>query len=205
MHCHIGNVIIAIRNSLEGSRSKIGEMYRQLPLSRINGKVSQHCLKILDNETKRMRELSYQVVERCGCAMQVTHGLPCACQIHESLVAQKGLYSRQIHPYWKTLIIGDGVDIPVFADGDESTEEAAHFRSLVDEVMGSDPAMRRNVSRIIEEELHPDHTNLEEPHVNHNVRGRRRNNDTRRDPSYFEHVHRQNSQHDTRQTDTGKS
>ncbi|XP_021736242.1 protein FAR1-RELATED SEQUENCE 5-like [Chenopodium quinoa] len=79
VHCHIGNRIIQIRNDLKASRSKIGQMYRQLPLSRINGKESQHCLKVLDKETKRMRDLSYQVHERCGCAMRVTHGLPCAC------------------------------------------------------------------------------------------------------------------------------
>ncbi|XP_021720027.1 uncharacterized protein LOC110687714 [Chenopodium quinoa] len=200
VHCHIGNQIIEICNGLEASRSKIGEKYRQLPLSRINGKVSQHCLKILDDETTRMRELSYQVYEHCGCAMRVTHGLPCAFQIHDSLVAQSGLYIRQIHPFWKTLVIGDGVDIPVFVD--DSTEEAAHFRSLVDEVIGSDPAILRNVSRIIEEELHPHHTNLEEPHVNHNVRGRRRNNDTKRDPYNFEHVNRRNSQRGTQQTGT---
>ncbi|XP_021774364.1 protein FAR1-RELATED SEQUENCE 5-like [Chenopodium quinoa] len=59
VHSHIGNQIIAIRNGLEASRSKIGQKYRQLPLSRINGKVSQHCLKVLDEETRRMRELSY--------------------------------------------------------------------------------------------------------------------------------------------------
>ncbi|XP_021773618.1 uncharacterized protein LOC110737590 [Chenopodium quinoa] len=186
--------------NLEASRSKIGEKYRQLPLSRINGKVSQHCLKILDDETRRMRELSYQIYERCGCAIRVTHGLPCVCRIHDSLVAQSGLYIRQIHPFWKTLVIGDDVDIPVFVN--DSTKEAAHFRSLVDEVIGSDPAILRNVSRIIEEELHPDHTNLEEPHVNHNVQGRRRNNDTRHDPCYFVHVNRRNTQRGTQQTCT---
>ncbi|XP_021775081.1 protein FAR1-RELATED SEQUENCE 6-like [Chenopodium quinoa] len=143
VHCHIGNRIIQIRNDLEASRSKIGQMYRQLPLSRINGKVSQHCLKVLDNETKRMRDLSYQVHERCGCAMRVTHGLPCACQIHDSIVAQTGLYSSQIHSFWKTLVIGDGVNIPEVVN--DSTEEAAHFRSLIDEVMESDPTVRQNV------------------------------------------------------------
>ncbi|XP_021762236.1 uncharacterized protein LOC110727010 [Chenopodium quinoa] len=159
VHCHIGYQIIAIRNGLEASRSKIGEKYRQLPLSRINGKVSQHCLKVLDDETRR---------------------------------------TRQIHPFWKTLVVG--VDIPVFVN--DSTEEATHFRSLVDEVIGSDPVVLRNVSRIIEEELHPDHTNLEEPHVNHNVRGQRRNNDTRRDPCYIEHVNRRHTQRGTQQTGT---
>ncbi|XP_021762361.1 uncharacterized protein LOC110727130 [Chenopodium quinoa] len=47
VHCHIGNQIIAIRNGLEASRSKIGQKYRHFPLSHTNGKVSQHCLKVL--------------------------------------------------------------------------------------------------------------------------------------------------------------
>ncbi|XP_021771779.1 PKS-NRPS hybrid synthetase CHGG_01239-like [Chenopodium quinoa] len=199
VHCHIGNQIIAIRNGLEASRLKIGQKYRQLPPSRINSKVSQHCLKVLDDETKRMRELSYQVYERCGCAMRVTHGLPCACQIHDSLAAGIGLYIRQIHPFWKTLVIGNGDDGPVF--GNDSVEDAAHFRSLMDEVIGSDPAVLRNVSCIIEEELHPDHSDLGDPAVNHQVCGRRRNNDTRHDPCYFEHVNRQNTARGARQTE----
>ncbi|XP_021765427.1 protein FAR1-RELATED SEQUENCE 5-like [Chenopodium quinoa] len=82
---------------------------------------------------------------------------------------KNGKMETQIHPFWSTLVIGDGVDIPVFVN--DSTKEVAHFRSLVDEVIGSDPTILRNVSCIIEEELQPDHTNLEEPHVNHNVRG----------------------------------
>ncbi|XP_021775615.1 uncharacterized protein LOC110739478 [Chenopodium quinoa] len=159
VHCHIGNQIIAIRNDLEASRSKIGQKYRQLPLSRINGKVSQHCLKILDKETKRKRDLSYQ--------------------------------------FWKTLVIGNGNDGTTF--GNDATEDATHFRNLMDEVLDSDNAILRNVTRIIEEELHPDHDNLQEPHINHRVRGRQRNNDTRRDQSYFEHVNRRNSQSGQRQ------
>ncbi|XP_021775994.1 uncharacterized protein LOC110739820 [Chenopodium quinoa] len=198
VHSHIGNQIIAIRNGLEASRSKIGQKYRQLPLSRINGKVSQHCLKVLDEETRRMRELSYQVHERCGCAMRVTHGLPCACQIHDSLAAGTGLYIRQIHPFWRTLVIGSGEHGTV--PDNDSTEDAAHFRSLMDEVFDSDPAVLRNVSRIIEEELHSDHSDLREPAANHQVRGRPRHNDTRRDRSYFEHVNRQHTVRGARQT-----
>ncbi|XP_021767885.1 uncharacterized protein LOC110732275 [Chenopodium quinoa] len=138
---------------------------------------------------------------------QVLHlGNTSTCRVESQHSAVKmwcesstGLYIRQIHLLWKTLVIGDGIDVPVFVN--DSTEEAAHFRSLDDEVISSDPAILRNVSCIIEEELHPDHSNLEDPHVNHNVRGRRRNNDTRRDPCYFEHVNCENNQHGAQQTE----
>ncbi|XP_021740424.1 uncharacterized protein LOC110706781 [Chenopodium quinoa] len=136
--CGVESQHSAVKMWFESSTG-FGEKYRQLPLSRINGKVSQHCLKVLDDETRRMRELSYQVYVHCGCAMRVTHGFPCACQIHDLLVAQTSFYIKISHPFWKTLVIGDGVDVPVFVN--DSTEETAHFRSLVDEVIGSDPAI----------------------------------------------------------------
>ncbi|XP_021747898.1 uncharacterized protein LOC110713760 [Chenopodium quinoa] len=159
-----------------------------------------------------MRGLSYEVHERCGCALRITHGIPCACQIHDSMRVKKGLYCTQIHPFWQSLVIGDGVDIPEFVD--ESAEEATHFRSLVDEVLASDPVTVRNVSRIIEDEMHPNHSDLEEPEVNHSTRGRPRDHSTRRNRSHFENVERnssgrrgrmsgQHSSRQNRQTESG--
>ncbi|XP_021725921.1 uncharacterized protein LOC110693105 [Chenopodium quinoa] len=191
VHCQIGNQIVGIRNALEASRSKVGEKYRHMPLQRLNKKVSHHCLFVLYDEIQRMRGLSYEVHERCGCALRITHGIPCACQIHDSMRDKKGLYCSQIHPFWQSLVIGDGVDIPEFVD--ESAEEAAHFRSLVDEVLASDPVTVRNVSRIIEDEMHPNHSDLEEPEVNHSTRGRPRDHSTRRNRSHFENVERNSS------------
>ncbi|XP_021749470.1 uncharacterized protein LOC110715209 [Chenopodium quinoa] len=217
VHCQIGNQIVGIRNVLEASRSKVGEKYRHMPLQRINQKVSHHCLSVLYDEIERMRGLSYEVHERCGCALRITHGIPCACQIHDSMRDKKGLYCSQNHPFWQSLVIGDGVDIPEFVD--ESAEEATHFRSLVDEVLASDPVTVRNVSvrnvsRIIEDEMHPNHSDLEEPEVNHSTRGRPRDHSTRRNRSHFENVERnssgcrgrrpgQHSSRQNRQTESG--
>ncbi|XP_021756142.1 uncharacterized protein LOC110721312 [Chenopodium quinoa] len=191
VHCQIGNQIVGIRNALEASRSKVGEKYRHMPLQRLNGKVSHYCLSVLYDETERLRELSCEVHVRCRCALWITNGIPCACQIYDSMRDKKWLYCSQIHPFWQSLVIGDDVDIPEFVN--ESAEEETHFRSLVNEVLASDPVTIWNVSRIIEDELHPNHSNIEEPEVNHSTRGRPQDRSTKRDCSHFENVERNTS------------
>ncbi|XP_021762658.1 uncharacterized protein LOC110727404 [Chenopodium quinoa] len=188
VHCSIENQIIAIRNGLEACRATHGQKYKQKPLHQLNGKVSHYCLSILLGETNRMRGLSTDVHRRCGCALRTTHGLPCACQIYDSITAGKGLYTKDIHPYWRTLVIGEGVDIPDIVD--ENDEDRAHFRTLVDQVIASDPVMLRHVSRVIEGEMDPNYDDLQEPRVNPRVRGRPPERRNRRDHSFFEHVQR---------------
>ncbi|XP_021714665.1 protein FAR1-RELATED SEQUENCE 5-like [Chenopodium quinoa] len=148
VHCSIENQIIAIRNGLEACRATHGQKYKQKPLHQLNGKVSHYCLSILLGETNRMRGLSTNVHRRCGCALRTTHGLPSACQIYDLITAGKRLYTKNIHPYWRTLVIRAVVDIPDIVD--ENDEDRAYFRTLVDRVIASDPVMLRHVSRVIE-------------------------------------------------------
>ncbi|XP_021741277.1 uncharacterized protein LOC110707563 [Chenopodium quinoa] len=131
-----------------------------------------------------MRGLSTDVHRRCGCALRTTHVLPCACQIYDSITAGKGLYTKDIHPYWRTLVIGAGVDIPDIVD--ENDEDRAYFRTFVDQVIASDPVMLRHVSRVIEGEMDPNYDDLQEPRV----RGRPPERRNMRDRSFFEHVQR---------------
>ena len=189
VHCSMENQIVGIKNALEASRATTGQRYKIPALSRLNGKVSHYCLSILLDEIHRMQGLSVDVHETCGCAFQSTHGVPCACQIYDLLAAGKGIYTNLIHPYWKTLVIGAGVDIPQFVD--ENEEDRQHFRGLYDEVAASDPVVLRRVSRVIEEELNPNYDDLREPEVNTQTKGRPNlNRSTRREPSFFEHVER---------------
>ncbi|XP_021773620.1 uncharacterized protein LOC110737591 [Chenopodium quinoa] len=164
VHYSIGNQIIAIRNGLEACRTTHGQKYKQKPLHQLNGKVSHYCLSILLGETNRMRGLSMDVHRRCGCALRTTHGLPYACQIYDSITARKGLYTKNIHPYWRTLVIGVGVDISDIVD--ENDEDRAHFRTLVDQVIASDSVILKHVSRVIEGEMDFNYDDLQEPRVN---------------------------------------
>ncbi|XP_021717947.1 PKS-NRPS hybrid synthetase CHGG_01239-like [Chenopodium quinoa] len=198
VHCSIENQIIAIRNGLEACRATHGQKYKHKPLHQLNGKVSHYCLSILLGETNMMRGLSTDVHRRCGCALRTTHGLPCACQIYDSITAGKGLYTKDIHPYWRTLVIGAGVDIPDIVD--ENDEDRAHFRTLIDQVIASDPVMLRHVSRVIEGETDPNYDDLQEPQVNPRVRGRPPKRRNRRDRSFFEHVQRNGRDNRSRST-----
>ncbi|XP_021738223.1 protein FAR1-RELATED SEQUENCE 5-like [Chenopodium quinoa] len=82
----------------------------------------------------------------------------------------KGLYTKNIHPYWRTLIIGAGVDIPDIVD--ENDEDRAHCRTLVDQVISSDHVMLRHVSQVVEGEMDPNYDDLLEPRVNPRVTSR---------------------------------
>jgi len=154
----------------------------------INDRVSHHCLSLLTQDLKRMQDLSDEIEYRCGCAFLTTHEIPCACTMYECLASGDGIYLEQIHSFWKTLVIGEGVQMSEFVD--QSAQDVEHFRKLVDEISESDPAVIRSASRILYEQLHPDQSNYGEPEENTKVRGRPRGKSTRRDPSAFEYAER---------------
>ena len=65
--------------------------------------VSIFALEQVLLEHNRMLELGDYVFDKCGCALQSTHGLPCACYLYLSITSQGALYLDNIHPFWKTL------------------------------------------------------------------------------------------------------
>ena len=112
-----------------------------------------------------MLELGDYVFDKCGCALQSTHGLPCASYFYLSIRSQGSLYLDDIHPFWKTLTY-----IEVEADANERVRHAniddkEYFQSLVDVVLKADPAVVRRMSQVLEDELHPDGTDIPEPHA----------------------------------------
>uniref|UniRef100_A0A803N9I2 Uncharacterized protein n=1 Tax=Chenopodium quinoa TaxID=63459 RepID=A0A803N9I2_CHEQI len=149
VHNNIEGMLIEIRHHLEDSRWRMGSQHNIMPLLHLNGFMSFRGLDILQDELKRMRELSDDVLDRCRCALLTTHGLPCARTMWTAILAGTRLYLDQVHPFWKTLVIGEGVDIPVFAD--ESEQDEALFRSLVDEVLDRDPSFVRGNDLNLEE------------------------------------------------------
>ena len=93
-----------------------------------------------------MLELGDYVFDKCGCALQSTHGFPCACYFYLSIRSQGALYLDDIHPFWKTLTY-----IETEADTNEGVRHAnaddkEYFQSLVDEVLKADPAVVRRMS-----------------------------------------------------------
>ncbi|XP_056688195.1 protein FAR1-RELATED SEQUENCE 5-like [Spinacia oleracea] len=188
VHASIINQVTEIKNGLESSRRRHGALFKSYLYQHLVGRVSHHALELILEEHMRMRQLSTEVFERCGCAKFSTHGLPCACNIYMAVQGGVGLYLDLVHRFWRTLEIGDGADIPEFVE--ESAQVVELFRSLVDDVLARDIAVVRDISRIVHDELHPENAGFEEPEPNLTRRGRPRKqrNSTTRNLSFVEHV-----------------
>ena len=61
--------------------------------------VSMHALEQLRLEHNRMLDLDDYVLNKCGCLLQHTHGLPCAFYLYMSIDSQGALYLDDIHPF----------------------------------------------------------------------------------------------------------
>ena len=99
--------------------------------------VSIFALEQVLLEHNRMLELGDYVFDKCGCALQSIHGLPCACYFFFSIKIQGSLYLDDIHPFWKTLMY-----IEAEVDTNEgvrhiNADDKEYFQSLVDEVLKS--------------------------------------------------------------------
>ncbi|KAL2933196.1 Protein PRRC2B [Bienertia sinuspersici] len=155
-----------------------------MPFQLLNGLVSHHCLQLLLEEDKRRRGLSIDLADRCGCALRTTHGLPCACAIHVHLRLNTGIYLQEVHDFWRQLVIGERVVPGV----DEADQDWRHFESLCEELRRRDRSFVRGVSRFIQLQLQPEDSDVHEPPVNSNVRGRPRNSSTRPEASAWEYT-----------------
>ncbi|KAL2897234.1 Protein FAR1-RELATED SEQUENCE 5 [Bienertia sinuspersici] len=176
--------LVKIRTSLEYSRGKHGTIFNKMPFQLLNGLVSHHCLQLLLEEDKRRRGLSIDLADRCGCALRTTHRLPCACAIHVHLRLNTGIYLQEVHDFWRQLVIGERVVPGV----DEADQDWRHFESLCEELRRRDRSFVRGVSRFIQSQLQPEDSDVQEPPVNSNVRGRPRNSSTCREASAWEYT-----------------
>lgn len=165
--------------------------------------MSTYCLELMAKEVFKFEDWDFDV-DRCDCVLMSTHGIPCACSISMSMDEDRGVYLEEIDHFWRTLVIGDGVDMLTFME--EAEQDSQFLRELVDEVQASDPAVRRAISRLIHSQLHPhlDPDNpIEEPETNVNTRGAPRGSrSTKRIPSSWEFRGRRSSRSRSRGTGT---
>ncbi|XP_048492798.1 uncharacterized protein LOC125493462 [Beta vulgaris subsp. vulgaris] len=121
-----------------------------------------------------MGDLADEVHQHCGCSLRTTHGIPCACMIHRRLEVKQDLYLTDLHPYWTTLILGDGVNNPDFIS--EAAQDSLYFLELVDQVQSSDPPFLRSATWILEDHLRNPGCSAFEPNIVENPKGRPRKN-----------------------------
>ena len=147
--------------------------------------VSIFSLEKLRLKHNRMLDLGNYVFNKCGCALQRTHGLSCACYLYLSISSQGALYLDDIHPFWSTLTY-TGV-------GEDTNEGVRHANAdgkeyLVDEVLKADLAVVRRLTQLLEHELHPDGADIPEPHASPPRKGRPTTRKTlKRNKSAFEY------------------
>lgn len=178
--------LVGIRNDLESSIRKQNTEFQGPPYQHLHGHVSHFAMGHIKKQIHLMHGYDDEIDERCTCALYTSFGLPCACRLDRLMRARRGIYLDEIHPFFRTLRIGDGLDIPEFVD--ECAQDRAFFRAMVDEVEEHDVSMMRGVSQMMYNQLHPEHLSFDDPPVNENVRGRPRSSATRRDRSGFEFV-----------------
>ena len=187
-HEQITNQQTRIRQALQESLSSVPRNSRLRTYKLLYHKVSIHALEMLTMERNRMLDLGEYVINRCGCVLQYTHGLPCACYQFYSEKSHGGLYLDDIHYFWRTLQYAEADEYP-----NEQVRQAVHhdkdyFQSLVDEVLNADPAVIRRMSQVLEDELHPDGTDIPEPQASPPRKGRPATSRTlKRNKSAFEY------------------
>jgi hypothetical protein len=204
-HAQMTNQQARIRQALQESMSSIPRTSRIRAFEPLYRAVSIHALQIMSMEWNRMLELGDYVFDRCGCVLQHTHGLPCACFMFLTVRSTGLIHRNDVHIFWRTL---------KYAEAGEPDEEVRHanaydkdyFQGLVDEVLKADPAVIRRMSQVLEAELHPDGTNIPEPQGSPPRKGRPSTSRTlRRNKSAFEYSRSSSGGRGSRSSSRGKS
>ncbi|XP_074304667.1 uncharacterized protein LOC141639437 [Silene latifolia] len=141
---------------------------------RLSFNVTHHAITTIDRQFKK---------GNCnGCAIKITHGLPCTCDINRLLNTDGCIELDSIHPFWKTLYIGN---ISEDDNNDTFLQEKNKLSKLVDVVLNRDIEMMRKVSEFVENLLHP--INIIDLKVK-KTRGRPKKTSVSREPSHWEHI-----------------
>ncbi|XP_074300785.1 uncharacterized protein LOC141632105 [Silene latifolia] len=134
-----------IDEDLETSLSKELHVSRAMSVyRRLSFNVTHHAITTIDRQFKK---------GNCnGCAITITHGLPCTCDINRLLNTDGCIELDSIHPFWKTLYIGNRSEDD---NNDTLLQEKNKLSKLVDVVLNRDIEMMRKVSEFVENLLHP--------------------------------------------------
>ncbi|XP_057515687.1 PKS-NRPS hybrid synthetase cheA-like [Amaranthus tricolor] len=187
-HAQITNQQARIRQALQESMISVARSLWQQFFRPLYRHISIYALEQLRLEYNRMLELSEFVFNKCGCVFQHTHGFSCACYLYMSIGSHGALFVDDIHQFWSTLRyteVGDQTSEGVqYANADDKE----YFQSLVDEILRSDPAVVRQMSQVLEYELHPDGAEIPEPYASPPIKERpSTSKTTRRNKSAFEY------------------
>ncbi|CAN1146506.1 PKS-NRPS hybrid synthetase cheA [Linum perenne] len=170
---------VDIRNSLEQSCSvHIPSNHGRL-FSSLAGHVATYAIILMHEEYDRGVVLGVGLNERCGCTIVTTHGLLCACKLHDLHRKGQRVHLQDVHLFWRTLRYNQAGSMP--------ESDLDHLDSLFEGVRASDPSLRRIIAETIHRQLHPEDEDLEDPVENETRKGRPRRS-TSRNPSGVEYA-----------------
>ena len=96
----------AIRSEFEKSLTKHPHMTTRGLFRRLGGVVSHLAINLMDNEKRSVDP------NECDHALRTGHGLPCACEMQNKLVARRTISpNNDIHIFWTTLHMGEESEI----------------------------------------------------------------------------------------------
>ena len=157
-------------------------------------------------EHNRILELGDNKFDKCGCALQSTHELPCACYFYLSIRSQGSLYLDNIHPFLKTLTYTEAEADTNKEVWHTNVDDKEYFQSLVDDVLKAYPVVIRRMSQVLKDELHPNGTNIPEPHASPPRKGRPTTSKTlKRNKSAFEYSRSSSRGRGSRSSSHGRS
>ncbi|XP_057517078.1 uncharacterized protein LOC130798205 [Amaranthus tricolor] len=186
--------------------TSVPRMLRQYFIRPLYRHVSLYALEQIQNEFNRMLELGDFALNKCGCVLLKTHGLPCACYLQIKIGSHGALYLDDIHEFWSTLRYTEVGDEPNEEVRNANANDKEYFQSLVDEVLKSDPAFVRRMAEVLEYELHPDGADIPEPYASPPRKGRPSTSKTmRRRKSSFEYSRSSSRGRGSRSSSRGRS
>ncbi|CAI0437012.1 unnamed protein product [Linum tenue] len=132
-----------------------------------------------------MKERAREIVQRCGCRLHETHGLPCKCKMDALSDAGMELHPHHLHRFWSSLVYESPPDGAKWEDHDAT--ERGIFAAMVEDVYRQGPAAVRNASQLLLPHIRPQVAGLLEPRESEAPKGRPPKRSNTRDPSWFEH------------------
>ncbi|CAN0918195.1 PKS-NRPS hybrid synthetase cheA [Linum grandiflorum] len=180
-HALIEGQHVDIRKLLEASCGELILTTHRPLFSYLTGRVAKRAIILMDGEYKRGMSLGAGLDESCGCVIVTTHGLLCACRLHNLKRQNRRVHLEDVHLFWRTLHYTQGAPIP--------QSDFDRLNSLFDEIRASNPSLRRDMFETIYRRMHPEDEDLEEPVINETRKGRPKKS-TSRNPSGVEHARR---------------
>ncbi|XP_057424437.1 protein FAR1-RELATED SEQUENCE 5-like [Lotus japonicus] len=174
-----------IKASFERSINLVEHRFKSPMYTNIRGFVSRKAMQLMEDEQNRVMR------DGCGCAFQVTHGLPCACALH----SYDRIPYEAIHTFWKIL----GWDhVPIGSQASNQGDLKSEIDGLTAYFNTLDVAGQSMLRRKVKELYCPSSSSLCPPQVK--IKPKRSSKameskppsqqkpSLQRDPCYWEHV-----------------